>query len=92
MNSSNQHEEKSEYFINTLKNYENNLIQNVEVVNDFSLMTDNNTLDIIDVDFSEYDLVFSLGKIISCLLLNRFQVEMVLSLELLISCLKRIKC
>ncbi len=61
VNSSNQHEENSEFFINTLKKYENNLIKNVEVVNDFSLMTENNTLDIIDVDFSDYDLVFSLG-------------------------------
>jgi hypothetical protein len=61
VNSSNRHEENSEFFINTLKKYENNLIKNVEVVNDFSLMTENNTLDIIDVDFSDYDLVFSLG-------------------------------
>ena len=61
LNSSNQHEEKSEFFINTLKKYENDLIESVQVVNDFSLMTENNTVDIIDIDFSDYDLVFSLG-------------------------------
>ncbi len=62
MNGATQHEENSDSFLDCLKKYENILFNTLDIINDFSLITENKIQDNIDVEFKEYDLVFSLGK------------------------------